>query len=106
MLDSIYHMTLKLLKNENVKISPSFTQHYNGRPYVSRTGICKPLVAYRFYFMALYHSQMRRHLIKIKEIRVKLRFFHYLTLYLLASSADMFCKHFNPDQARQNVGPN
>ena len=31
MLDSIYHMTLKLLKNnffgENVKILPSFMQH-------------------------------------------------------------------------------
>ena len=34
MLDSIYHMTLKLLKNhifgvKNVKILPSFTQPYN-----------------------------------------------------------------------------
>ena len=36
MLDSINHMTLKLLKNhifwqENVKNLPSFTQRYNGR---------------------------------------------------------------------------
>ena len=33
MLDSIYHMTLKILKiefwNENVKSFPYFTQHYN-----------------------------------------------------------------------------
>ena len=33
MLDSIYHMALKLLKNhmklENIKILPSFTQHYS-----------------------------------------------------------------------------
>ena len=26
--------------------------------------ICKPLVVYRFYCMALYHSQMRRHMIE------------------------------------------
>ena len=34
MLDSIYHMTLKLkiaFLRENVKILPSFTQHNNGR---------------------------------------------------------------------------
>ena len=41
MLDSIYHMTLKILKNlhfwcENVKIFPYFRQHYNGHHYVSR----------------------------------------------------------------------
>ena len=38
MLDSIYHMTLK---------------------------ICKPLVVYRFYCMALFHSQTRRHVINL-----------------------------------------
>ena len=36
MLDSIYHMALKLIKNriflrENVKILSSFIQRYNGR---------------------------------------------------------------------------
>ena len=35
MLDSIYHMTLRLIKNqfladENLKILSSFTKHYNG----------------------------------------------------------------------------
>ena len=39
MLDSIYHMTLKYKKmnfwRENVKSFPYFTQHYNGRHYVS-----------------------------------------------------------------------
>ena len=37
MLDSIYHMTLKLLKNfiENIKIYHSFTQHDNGRHYLT-----------------------------------------------------------------------
>ena len=39
MLGSIYHMTLKLIKNvnlrEKVKILPSFTQHYNGRHYTT-----------------------------------------------------------------------
>ena len=39
MLDSIYHMTLKLIKNhifcaDNVNILTSFTQCYNGRYYV------------------------------------------------------------------------
>ena len=40
MFDSIYHMTLKLLKNrifgvKNIKILLSFTQHYNGCHYVT-----------------------------------------------------------------------
>ena len=44
MLDSIHHITLKLLKNhifwrENVKILPSFTQRYNGRYYVTRLSV-------------------------------------------------------------------
>ena len=42
MLDSIYHMTLKLkiaFLRENVKILPSFTQRYNGRHSVSRKSI-------------------------------------------------------------------
>ena len=41
MLDSIYHMTLKLL--ENVKILPSFKQHYNGRHYIMLQNLFKPL---------------------------------------------------------------
>ena len=44
MLDSIYHMTLKLLKNciflrENIKILPSFTQRYSGCHKVSRKSV-------------------------------------------------------------------
>ena len=40
MLDSIYHMKLKLLKNQifgvkNIKILPCFTQLYNGHHYVT-----------------------------------------------------------------------
>ena len=39
MLDSIYNMTLKLIKtsfwHENVAILPSFRQRYNGRHYVT-----------------------------------------------------------------------
>ena len=40
MLDSIYHMTLKILNNhifgvQNFKILPSFTQRYNGRHNVT-----------------------------------------------------------------------
>ena len=48
---------------ENVKILASFTQRHNGRHYVMLL-ICKPLLVYRFYCMALYHSQRRRHVIK------------------------------------------
>ena len=67
LLDSIFHMTLKLHKNrifccENVKILPSFTQRYNERHYITLV-VCKPLVVYRFYCMVLYHSQPRRHVI-------------------------------------------
>ena len=41
MLDSIYHMTYSLLKNDNFdvkmsKILPSFTLRYNGRNYITR----------------------------------------------------------------------
>ena len=42
MLDSIYHMTLKLkitFFRENFKILPSFTQRYNGRHNVSRKSV-------------------------------------------------------------------
>ena len=68
MLDSIYQMTLKLIKNqffwrENFKILRSFRQHYNECHYVMLL-ICKPLVVYLFYFIAIYHSQTRRQLIK------------------------------------------
>ena len=43
-LDSIYHMTLKLIKKlyfwrEHVKILPSFTQRYNAHHNVSRKSI-------------------------------------------------------------------
>ena len=61
MLDSIYHMTLKLLKNCN--ILPTFTQRYNGRHYVTLL-ISKPIVFYRLHCMALYHSQRQRYVIK------------------------------------------
>ena len=63
-LDSIYHITLKLFKNciFGVKTSRLFchllrnliidiiTSHYD---------ICKPLVVYGFYCMVIYHSQTR-----------------------------------------------
>ena len=67
MLDSIYHMTLKLLENhiflcENANILPSF-KCYIGRHYVMLP-ICKPLEGHRFYCMALHHSQRQHHVIK------------------------------------------
>ena len=58
MLDSIYHMALKLLKSrifwrETVNIFSSFTQRYIGRYYITLL-ICKSQVVYRFYCMTLY----------------------------------------------------
>ena len=66
MLDSIYHMPLKLLKISFLALkcedSQSFTQHLIGRHYVIYI-ICNPLVVYGFHCMALYHSQMQYHVI-------------------------------------------
>ena len=60
MFDSIYHMTLKLLKNLIFGVKTSRFCHllHNVRMDVImlRYLICKPLVVYRFYCMALYHS--------------------------------------------------
>ena len=65
MLDSIYHMTNSLKSTfwrQNVMILSSCTQRCYGRNNVSRKSK-KPLVFYRFYCMALFHSQARRHMI-------------------------------------------
>ena len=67
MLDSIYHMTNTLKSyfwRKNVIILSLCTQCCYGRHNVSRK-IYKPLVVYRFYCMALFHSQTRRHMIKM-----------------------------------------
>ena len=60
MLDSIYHMTNTLksdFKRRNVIILSLYTQRYYGRHNVSRKSV------YRFYCMALFHSQTRCHMI-------------------------------------------
>ena len=64
MLDSIYHMTLKFLKNHifGAKIQ-DFAIFFATLQWM-RYQICKPLVVYQFYYMALYHSQMRHHVIR------------------------------------------
>ena len=63
MLDSIYHMTLRLLltlisRVKNVIILSLCMQRCYGHHIISQ-----PLVVCRFYCMALFHSQMRRHMI-------------------------------------------
>ena len=66
MLDSIYHMTNTLKSHfwcKNVIILSLSAQRCYGHHNVSRKSI-KPLVVYRFYCMALFHSQMRHHMIK------------------------------------------
>ena len=68
MLDSIYHMTLKFLKNHIFGLKMSRFCNllhkvcYNECHYVMLLN-CKPLVVYQFYCMALYHAQTRRHVI-------------------------------------------
>ena len=65
MLDSIYHATLKLIKNHVFGIKTSrfcflFTQRYNGRPYVTLRNLW-------FYCLALYHPQTWGHVIKTNK---------------------------------------
>ena len=58
MLDSIYHMILKILKNciFGVKMSRfSLILHNLIMDVLRSQKICKPLVVCRFYYMALYH---------------------------------------------------
>ena len=62
MLDSIYHMTLKLIKRiiENVKVLSSVTQLYDGRHYITLPK-CIDFIAWR------YQSQTRCHVINCKK---------------------------------------
>ena len=65
MLDSIYHMTNTLKSHfwsKNIIILSLCAQRCYGHHNVSRK-FDKPLVVYRFYCMALFHSQTRRHMI-------------------------------------------
>ena len=69
MLDSIYHITVKILNNYmfGVKTSKlSLTLHVLRNvvmDVITFPEICKPLVVYQFYCMTLYQSQTRRHVI-------------------------------------------
>ena len=66
MVDSIYRMTNTLKSHfwrKNVIILPLCAQRCYGRHYIFPK-IDKPLVVYRFYCMALFHSQTRRHMIR------------------------------------------
>ena len=61
MIDSIYHITLKLLKNHffGVKLS-EFCHHLPNAMMdviMSRYEICKPLVVSQFYCTVLFHSE-------------------------------------------------
>ena len=57
MLDSIYHTLKSHFLGKNVIILSLCTQN-------KKTKINKPQVVYRFYCMALFHSQTQRHMIK------------------------------------------
>ena len=67
MLDSVYHMTLKLVKNRIISVKTSKFCHLLRNVIMDVITlcyeICKPLVVYRFYCIALYLSQARLHVI-------------------------------------------
>ena len=61
MLDSIYHMTLKILNNHFFGVR--FCHLLRNVIMLCYTLICKSLVVYRFYCMPLFDSQTRCHVI-------------------------------------------
>ena len=66
MLDSIFHMTLRLLKSHIFGVKTSRFYHFLSNvimDVITLALICK-LVFYRFYCMAFFHSQTQRHVIK------------------------------------------
>ena len=75
MLDSIYHMTNTLKSHFLRKKRYNVVNMYATLLWTSLRfpKIDKPLVVYRFYFMGLFHSQTRRHMINA--------FSHSLTIY-------------------------
>ena len=67
MLDSIYHMTLRLLKSHVCcKKRYNFVIMNVVMDVMTFPEIYKLLAVYRFYCMALFYSQTRRHMINIE----------------------------------------
>ena len=66
MLDSVYHMALKLIKilfwRVKVKNLPSFTQHYNERHNITLHNLYATSDLLILFYV-LYHSQIRCHVI-------------------------------------------
>ena len=62
MLDSVYHMTSRLPLNLNSAVKTYFC-HYVVNVVMGVITFPVKLVVYRFYCMALFHSQTRRHTI-------------------------------------------
>ena len=77
MLDSIYHMT-------NTSKTLSFCHHVRN---VVMDVIMFPLVVYRFYCMALFHSQTRRHMIIYYFVQSKPLHAKYLVKYCFMTYA-------------------
>ena len=70
MLDSIHHMTFRILLNLISGVKKTLCNVVNTYATLLWTPlrfpkIDKSLVVYRFYCMALFHSQTRRHMIKV-----------------------------------------
>ena len=61
--DHFYHMKLELIESAFWAENVSFDIFFASLEWTSKLflKICKPLVEYRFYCMAIFHSRMRRH---------------------------------------------
>ena len=71
MLELIDHMTLKLIKNHIFGMKTSRFCHLSLNiimNVITFPNICKPLVVFRFYCIALYHSLTRRNVIKMYKL--------------------------------------
>ena len=74
MLDSIHHLTLKILEHRIFHVK---TALFNPllrdviTNVVTFPKICQPLVVHRFYCMALYRSQTRRHMINKSHHKIE-----------------------------------
>ena len=83
MLHCINHMKLSIINRIFSVRTASFCHLLRNvimDVITSRYEICKPLVIYRFYCMALYHSQTRRYWIKFEYYKCKTVAKYYLRL--------------------------
>ena len=87
MLDSIYHMPLKVLKTRIFDVKTSIFYHLLHNVIMDvitlRYEICKPLVVDQFYCMALYQFKAQRYVIKqFLNIRLYALYWYIIVMYV------------------------